>query len=154
MWQLQWAASLLPDAVLNWIYWGIIAVGITGVFAGWLGRFIPFYGKYVRFLKPIGIVLLVLGVWLRGGYDTEMSWRSKVEELEAKVKKSEQRSNDANVKIETVYKDRIKVVKDQQTIIQEKIKEVEKIIDAECKVDKEAIEILNSSARQPQGVKK
>jgi uncharacterized membrane protein len=80
MWQLQWVFSLIPDAILNWIYWAIIAVGITGLFAGWLGKFIPFYGKYVQFIKPIGIVLLLLGVWLRGGYDTEMAWRAKVAE--------------------------------------------------------------------------
>ena len=82
MWQFQWAISLIPDAMLNWIYWSIIAVGITGVLAGWVGKFIPFYGNYAKILQPIGIILLVLGVWLRGGYDVEMAWRDKVSKLE------------------------------------------------------------------------
>ena len=46
MWQFQWAISLIPDAVLNWVYWAIIAIGLTGVLAGWVGKFIPFYGNY------------------------------------------------------------------------------------------------------------
>ena len=51
MWQFQWAISLIPDAMLNWIYWAIIAVGLTGVLAGWVGKFIPFYGNYIKILQ-------------------------------------------------------------------------------------------------------
>ena len=96
MTQFQWIFSIIPDAILNWVYWGIIAVGITGMFAGWFGKFIPVYGRYIEYIKPVGIVLVVLGVWLRGGYDTEMVWRAKVAEAEAKVAKAEEISKDAN----------------------------------------------------------
>lgn len=145
--------SLIPDAVLNWIYWGIIAAGLTGLFSGWIGKFIPFYGKYIKFLQPIGIALLVLGVWLRGGYDTEMAWRAKVAEAEAKVEKAEIASKDANKEIKTVYVDKVRTVKDTQIVIKERIKEVEKRIDAECKVDPEAIRILNDAAKNVGGKK-
>ena len=83
--QIGWMIGLIPDAVLSGLYWAIIAAGVTGVLAGWLGKWIPFYGNYVKILQPVGIVLLVLGVWLRGGYDTEMAWRAKVAEAEARV---------------------------------------------------------------------
>ena len=92
--QISWMFSLIPDAMLNWIYWAIIAIGVSGVVAGWLGRWIPVYGKYAGALKPIGIVILVLGVWLRGGYDTEISWRAKVAEAEAKVAAAEKVKED------------------------------------------------------------
>jgi len=153
MWQFQWMLSIIPDAVLNWLYWAIIAIGLTGVFAGWLGKFIPLYGKYVGVLKPIGIAVLVLGVWLRGGYDTEMAWRDKVANLESKVAASEVKSADANVKIKTVVKEKIKIVHDVQVQIQERIKEVEKRIDADCKVDPEAIIIINDAAKNVGGKK-
>jgi hypoxanthine-guanine phosphoribosyltransferase len=39
-----------------------------------------------------------------------------------------------------------KIVKEVQIQIEERIKEVEKIIDAECKVDPVAIKILNDAA--------
>ena len=146
MGQFTWMFSIIPDAILNWVYWAIIAVGLTGVFAGWLGKFIPFYGNYVQFLKPIGIVLLVLGVWLRGGYDTELAWRAKVAEAEAKVVAAESKSKETNTVIQTQYRDKVKTVKEVQIVVQERIvKEAEKM-DAECKVDAEAISILNQAA--------
>ena len=89
--QIGWMIGLVPDAVLSGLYWLIIAAGVTGVLAGWLGKWIPFYGNYVKILQPVGIVLLVLGVWLRGGYDTEMAWRAKVAEAEARVAAAEQK---------------------------------------------------------------
>jgi hypothetical protein len=46
-----------------------------------------------------------------------------------------------------VYIDRVKTVKDTQYVIQERIKEVEKIIDKECKVVPEAVDIHNAAAK-------
>jgi len=149
MHQISWMLSLIPDAVLNWVYWAIIAVGLTGVFAGWFGKFIPFYGKYVQFLKPIGIVLLVLGVWLRGGYDTEMAWRAKVEEAEAKVAKAEEASKDANTKLADERSKKSKVRTEYITTVKERIVKDTQIIDSECKVAPEAIKDLNDAAINP-----
>jgi len=144
--QFQWMLSIIPDAILNWIYWAIIAVGITGVAAGWLGRWIPIYGKYVQFLKPAGVVLLVLGVWLRGGYDTEMAWRAKVAEAEAKVVAAEAKSKETNTVIQTQYRDKVKTIKEVQVVVQERIVKEAAQMDAECKVDASAISILNQAA--------
>ena len=144
--QLQWMFSIIPDAILNWVYWAIIAIGLSGIFAGWFGKFIPFYGKYVGILKPVGIVVLVLGVWLRGGYDTEMAWRAKVEEAEAKVKLAEQKSSDANSKIQTKIVERVKVIHDKQVVVQEKIVKDASKIDATCTLDPVVVEDLNQAA--------
>lgn len=154
MWQIAWMWSLIPTSVLYWIINLIILAGVVGLIAGWLGRWIPWFGIYARLLKPIGIILLVLGVWMRGGYDTEMAWRAKVEALEAKVKESEQRSQQANRDLEKALKDKKNRTKEVQVVIQERIKEVEKRIDAECKVDREALEILNDAAKNQGGKKK
>jgi len=144
--QFQWMFSIIPDAILNWVYWGIIAVGLTGVVAGWLGKWIPVYGKYAGILKPIGIAVLVLGVWLRGGYDTELAWRAKVAEAEAKVVAAEAKSKETNTVIQTQYRDKIKTVKEIQVVVQERIVKEAAKMDAECKVDAEAISILNQAA--------
>jgi hypothetical protein len=151
MGQISWMFSLIPDVVLSWVYWFIIALGITGMFAGWFSKFIPMYGKYIGFIKPVGIALVILGVWLRGGYDTEMAWRAKVAEAEAKVAAAEVKSKETNVVIKKVYVDRVKKVKELQIVYKDRIKEVEKIIDAECKVAPEAITILNDSAKLRKG---
>jgi hypothetical protein len=150
--QIQWMLSLIPDAVLNWAYWAIIVAGLTGVLAGWLGRWIPFYGNYVKVLQPVGIVLLVLGVWLRGGYDTEMAWRDKVAKLEEQVKIAEQKSQETNTVIQEKVVEKTKVIKGKTEYITQyldrevvKNQEIVKYIE-NCPVPKEIIDIHNQAA--------
>jgi len=138
--------------MLNWVYWAIIAAGITGVLAGWIGKWIPFYGNYVKILQPVGIVLLVLGVWLRGGYDTEMSWRAKVAEAEARVAAAEQKSQETNTVIEQQVVEKTKVIKGKTEYITQyldrevvKKEEIIKYIE-QCPVPKEIIDIHNQAA--------
>lgn len=145
--QVVWMINLIPDVMLNWIYWLIIAVGISGIAAGWLGRWIPVYGKYAGILKPAGIAVLVLGVWLRGGYDVEMSWRAKVAEAEAKVARAEAASQEVNVKLEAKIKEKQKVRVEYYNTVKERIVKETQVIDAECKIAPEAIGILNDAAK-------
>ena len=150
--QITWMIGLIPDAVLNWAYWAIIIAGVTGVLAGWLGKWIPFYGNYVKILQPVGIVLLVLGVWLRGGYDTEMVWRAKVAEAEARVAVAEQQSKETNTVIEQKIVEKTKVIKGKTEYITQyldrevvKKEEIIKYIE-QCPVPKEIIDIHNQAA--------
>jgi hypothetical protein len=150
--QIGWMIGLLPDAFLNWFYWAIIVTGITGVLAGWLGKWIPFYGNYVKILQPVGIILLVLGVWLRGGYDTEMAWRAKVAEAEARVAAAEQKSQETNTVIEKQVVEKTKVIKGKTEYITQyldrevvKKEEIIKYIE-QCPVPKEIIDIHNQAA--------
>lgn len=150
--QIQWMLSLIPDAILNWAYWAIIVAGLTGVLAGWLGRWIPFYGSYVKVLQPVGIVLLVLGVWLRGGYDTEMAWRDKVAKLEEQVKIAEQKSQETNTVIQEKVVEKTKVIKGKTEYITQyldrevvKNQEIVKYIE-NCPVPKEIINVHNQAA--------
>jgi hypothetical protein len=176
MGQIQWMIGLIPDAVLSWTYWAIIIAGITGVLAGWLGKWIPFYGNYVRVLQPVGIVLLVLGVWLRGGYDTEMVWRAKVAEMQEKVDLAAAQSASANDAIkEDINKKTVEVKQKSETIVKYvdryKDREVLKTIEGpervrveevikyveNCPVPKEFIDLHNDAARlnkKPEGDKK
>ena len=150
--QIAWMIGLIPDAVLSGLYWAIIAAGITGVLAGWLGKWIPFYGNYVKILQPVGIVLLVLGVWLRGGYDTEMAWRAKVAEAEARVAAAEQKSQETNTVIEQKIVEKTKIIKGKTEYITQyldrevvKKEEIIKYIE-QCPVPKEIIDIHNQAA--------
>ena len=161
--QIAWMIGLVPDAVLSGLYWLIIAAGITGVLAGWLGKWIPFYGNYVKILQPVGIVLLVLGVWLRGGYDTEMAWRAKVAEAEARVAAAEQKSQETNTVIQEKVVEKTKVIKGKTEYITQyldrevvKKEEIIKYIE-QCPVPKEIIDIHNQAAemnKAAEGAKK
>ena len=161
--QIGWMIGLVPDAVLSGLYWLIIAAGVTGVLAGWLGKWIPFYGNYVKILQPVGIVLLVLGVWLRGGYDTEMAWRTKVAEAEARVAAAEQKSQETNTVIEQKIVEKTKVIKGKTEYITQyldrevvKKEEIIKYIE-QCPVPKEIIDVHNQAAemnKAAEGTKK
>jgi hypothetical protein len=148
--------AFFPDALLALIINTILITGIVGfvasLFFDYVVRWLPVVAPYHLLIKVVSVVLMVTGVYFKGGYSVEMAWREKVSELEAKIAISEQQSVVVNEKIVTVYKDRVKVVKETQIVVQEKIKEVEIIIDSECKVAPDAVDILNEAATA--GVKK
>lgn len=151
----MWMLSFLPDAFLVWIINIVLLAGIVGTTVSILFkvaiRWIPWIIPYRTLLQVVSIVLLLAGVYFKGGLAIEQEWRARVKDLEAKVAISEEQSKTANTKIEKVYIDRVKVVKDTQVVIQEKLKTVEVKVDAECKIVPEAINILNDAAA---GVKK
>lgn len=146
----MWTLSFIPDAVLAWVINTVLLAGIVGFtasfFFGFVIRWLPAIAPYRMIIQIVSIVLLVAGVYFKGGYGVEMSWRNRVAEMEAKVKVAEEQSKQANQEIKTVYVDKIKVVKETQVVIQEKIKNVEVKIDSQCKVAPEAIVILNEAA--------
>lgn len=154
MWQIAWMWSLIPTTVLYWIINLIIVAGAIGLVAGWLGRWIPWFGMYARLLKPIGILLLVVGVWMRGGYDTEMAWRAKVEALEAKVKESEQKSRDANSKLASAVKERDRAIQGAVAAARGTIRQEATAIDRECKLDPKVVPLLNQLADDPSKAKR
>ncbi len=154
MWQIAWMWSLIPTGVLYWIINLIILAGVTGLIAGWLGRWIPWFGVYARLLKPIGVLLLVVGVWMRGGYDTELAWRAKVEALEAQVKESEQKSRDANKKLESAVKEKDRAIASAVAATRGTIKQQAVKIDQECKLDPTVVPLLNDVAKDPTKAKR
>ncbi len=151
----MWMLSFLPDAFLIWIINIVLLAGIVGTTISILFkvaiRWMPWIIPYRTLLQVVSIVLLLAGVYFKGGLAIEQEWRARVKDLEAKVAISEEQAKAANNKIEKVYVDRVRVVKDTQVVIQEKLKTVEVKIDSQCKVVPEAIEILNDAAA---GVKK
>lgn len=146
----MWMLNFIPDAWLVLAVHAITAAGLLGFVLGSLAGWIPLIKPYASMVRITGTVLLCLGLYFEGGAGVEMSWRARVAELEEKVRLAEAKSAEVNTVIQEkiVYKTR--VIKEKEYIVQEKIKEVEKVIDAACpEVPVEAIDILNQSARDP-----
>ena len=70
--------NFIPDSFLIWAINAILLMGLFGTLSSYFIRFIPPLYPYTGLVKTLGIVLLVLGVWFRGGYDVEMEWRDRV----------------------------------------------------------------------------
>ena len=141
--------NFIPDSFLIWVVNSILLVGLLGTLSSYFIRFIPPLFPYAGLVKTLGIVLLVAGVYFKGGYGVEMEWRARVAEVEAKVAAAEAKSKEVNTVIQKVYVDKVKIVTDTKIVIQKEIVEKEKIIDAECKVAPDAITILNEAAKNP-----
>jgi hypothetical protein len=147
MWQFAAMWAMLPAGLTHWIINLMLLAGAVGLAASWVGRWIPFFDAYARLLKPIGIVLLLVGVYFKGGEATNNAWRDRIADLEAKIAVSEAKSKEANAKLSTAVKEKNQAIQESKAVVQTKLKRDAVKIDAECKLDPATVEILNESAR-------
>lgn len=151
----MWLLHFLPDSLLAFFVNTVLFLGIAGFavsfFFGYVAQRFPQLIPHRMVIQIVSIVLLVAGVYFKGGQSAEMQWRERVRELEAKVAIAEQQSKDANVALEAKTKERVRIVKETQVVVQEKIKTVQVKIDSQCKITAETLDVLNEAAK---GVKK
>lgn len=137
--------SFIPDSILHAFVNIVFYAGIVGTLLGFVFNF-AFLRQYRLIIQVVGILLLVGGVYFKGGYEVEIQWRERVAEMQAKVKAAEEKSKQVNTVIQTKVVTKIKTIHDTKVVTKEVIKEVAAKIDNECKVAPEAITILNSAA--------
>jgi uncharacterized protein (UPF0332 family) len=114
---------------------------------------IPMLSKYALMFQIISAVLLAAGIYFKGGYTTEMIWRERVKEVEAKVTEVEQISQELNAKLEEERKKKQKVKVEYYNTVKTQIKEVEKVINGKCEIDPKVNELVNKAATNPEKAK-
>jgi len=144
--------SFVPDSFLLGIIHLILAVGVVGSLVSFfllhrLVRWFPALAPYHLLIQIVSIALLVLGVYFKGGFDTEASWREKVRIAEEKARIAEEQARVVNEVVVTKYRDKVKTIKEQVIVYQDRIKEVEKVIDKDCKVAPQVVDIHNDAAK-------
>ena len=137
------------SSFLTYLIHAVFIASIVGLVVGAFASKLPFISSYGNIVKSIAGILFVVALFGEGYLYGTNDYLAKVKEFEDKVKVAEQQSKEVNTVIEKKYIDRVKTVKETQYIIQEKIKEVEKLIDAKCEVAPEAIQILNQASITP-----
>ena len=148
MWQIQWVLSLIPDSFFLWISYILIAIGVGLYVVSKLVTWLPLIAQYKLPAELSGVLLLVIGSFLFGSYGTEMAWRERVAELEAKVKVAEEKSQQVNTVIQEKIVTKIKVVKENVYVNREIIKEVAgKQLDAQCTLPKSTVSLHDSASR-------
>jgi hypothetical protein len=135
----------LPDAYLLWVVNTVLLLGAIGTIAGFFIKYIPFLNQYQLLLNILSTILLVAGVYFKGGYGVEMEWRNRVAELEQKIEIAEQQSKEVNVQIETRVVEKVKVIKEKVYATKKIIQEHKEIINAECTVPDVARVLYNSA---------
>ena len=151
----MWILHFLPDALILWICNTVLLAGILLTVTAFFIKRIPIINQYRTPAQILGIALLVVGVYWRGGYAVEQEWRERVAEAEARVAAAEAKSAEENVKIVT------KVVTKTQ-VIRTRGETITKYIDREivrydtkfapggqCEIPQEFIKAINDAAEAP-----
>jgi hypothetical protein len=144
---MLWILQLLPD----WIYYGILMIGLVGLAATYLLRFIPIPTIYM-YKTPIqlgSIALIAFGIYMAGAIANEQAWKDRVAKLEKEYAESQVKSEKINTETVTKY-----ITK--REVIREKGEEQIRYIDREitkyneiCRLPKEVITLHNEAAKAP-----
>jgi hypothetical protein len=147
MWILQW----LPD----WIFYAIFFVGLLGLLATYVMKFIPLVNVYRTPIQAISILAIAIGTYMSGAISNEEAWQAKVKEMEAKVAAAEVKSAKENIKVvEKLVTKTEYITRRGQDIIQYVDKEVAKYDDrfrpgGQCELPKEFIKTINNASEAP-----
>jgi hypothetical protein len=145
----MWILHFLPDAVILWFCNILLVVGVALTVTAFFIQAIPLINQYRKPAQVLGIALLVLGVYFRGGYSVEQQWRERVTAVEARLAEAEKASVTANTKIETRVVNKTQYIKTRGADIVKYVdREVVKYDDA-CKIPQPFIQAHNRAAEAP-----
>jgi hypothetical protein len=136
----------LPDSLILWFCNGLLVAGVALTVTAFFIKTLPFINQYRIPAQVLGIALLIVGVYLRGGLAVEQTWRERVAELEAQIVVAQAASKDANTKIETrVVKKTEYITRRGQDIVEYVDREVVKY-DNTCVIPDPFIQAHNRAA--------
>lgn len=147
MWILKW----LPD----WIFYAIFFMGLLGIIASFVMKFIPFVYVYRTPIQVISVILVAIGTYMSGAISNEEAWIARVKEMEVKLAKAEVESAKENIKIvEKIVKQKEYITLRGEEIIKYVDREIIKYDEkfaagGQCAIPKEFIEAHNKSADVP-----
>lgn len=137
----------LLNSWISYIVHAALIAGVIGTFFGSIVARIPVINSYGAIVKTIALPLLIVAIFAEGYLFASKSWIEETKKFEEKVKIAEQKAKHANDKLSQALTDKNNSVKQQQIVIQEKIKEVEVQVNAECKILPDVVKILNDAAK-------
>ena len=139
----------MPDSVILWFCNILLLTGIVAVVAGFFAHRIPGLWQYQLAFKISGILLLVLGVYCRGGWAVEQEWRERVTAVEARLAEVERASAEANRTIETRTQQQVTRIRQRMTYVRQYVdREVVKY-NNQCTIPEPFIRAHNDAAEVP-----
>jgi len=133
----MWILHLLPEALILWVSNLLLAAGLALTVAAFFIKSIPLLNQYRLPAQILGIALLVVGVYWRGGYAVEQDWRERVAEVEARLQVAEKRSAEVNTEIVTKLVTQTKIVKERGD-------DIVKYVDREVVKNQEVIKFVEN----------
>jgi hypothetical protein len=147
----MWLLHFLPDSLLAFVVDAVLLAGVLSTILSCfllrhLIRLIPVLSPHIKIVQIASVLLLLSGVYFKGGYSSEMAWRERVREMEARVAVAEQQSQAANAKIDNQGKEKIKIIREKGVIIKQYVdREVTKY-DNQCVIPSAVVRAHNAAA--------
>jgi hypothetical protein len=142
----MWILHFLPDSIILAFCNILLLAGIVLTTAGFFAHRIPFVSQYQLPFKIGGILLLVLGVYFRGGLAVETEWRERVAAVEAQLKIAEEKSTEANRQIDTQVQKQVTSIRQRMTYVRQYVdREVVRYND-QCSIPQPFIDAHNRAA--------
>lgn len=135
--------SILPDFVFHLI----VLIGVAGVIIANFFGAIPFVSIYKTPIQIVAIIILTFGVYFEGGLATQKEWELKVAEAEKKALQKQAASAETNTKIQYVYVEKTKYIRDVEKSAVEQVAKKAEVIDSKCVITPDVTTILNAAAR-------
>ena len=113
MWMFFWIIGKIPAT-----FWLVMAVVGVALFfaAGILGR-LPPLKAYSFFIKPLSVVLTVIGIYMYGGASINDHYQKLIKEYEQKIAIAEEKSAAVNTVIHYLYQPQIRRIQNEKVII-------------------------------------
>ena len=146
----MWILNFLPDAFFHILLVASILIFLVST----LFNNIPFIGGYTKLIQIISIACLIFSVWMEGGIAKDNEYKEKIKALQQQIDKAKVESDSLNNKLFAEmlkHQQEIKSISDTNKL---KLKEQSSLLDSQCKVNQDVINILNDSARNRSGNKK
>jgi hypothetical protein len=140
----MWLLKFLPD----WIFYAMLLLGLAGVAASVVLKFIPFVSQYRIAIQVVSGILIVVGVYMAGAISNEAAWQARVTELQLKIARAEAQSAEANSEIKSKLAQKEKEIALVQQALKGRIQQKAVEMDAVCKIPASAVDILNDAARK------
>jgi len=145
----MWILHFLPDSFIIWFCNILLLVGVAATVAGFVAHRIPLVTQYQLPFQVLGIALLVLGVYFRGGVAVEETWRERVAAVEAKLALSEKASAEANVQIDSRSQKKTTEIRQRTQYIRQYVDREVVRYDSQCVIPEPFIEAHNRAAEAP-----
>jgi len=139
----------LPDSVILWFCNILLLVGVAATVAGFVAHRIPLVTQYQLPFRVLGVALLMLGVYFRGGVAVEETWRERVAAVEARLAIAEKASAEANVAIEQKTQKQTTQIRQRTTYIRQYVDREVVRYDAGCTIPEPFVRAHNTAAEAP-----
>lgn len=144
---MLWLLQFLPD----WVYYGILGVGVVGLAVTYLLKFIPIPAifMYRTPIQLVSVCMIAFGVYMSGVIANEQKWKDRIAQIEKEYEESKIKSEKVTTEVVTKYITKREVIRERG---EEQIRYIDREItkyNEICKLPKEVINVHNQAAKAP-----